>query len=454
MENVVIDKIILNDTDDVQTATKPKQGRAIPGLNYGVDMVTDKIKTGDEEKEKEFRPYAPIKRNDRGEGSDGGGQEGSDGSRRGRRDRYEGSDGGRQGSNGRYEGSDGGRQGSNGRYEEGSQGRYEGSQGRYEGSSGGRQGSQGRYEGSQGRYEGSQGRYEGSEGSQGSVKMNPRRMEPQLNSQKYEDQDTESQGSMSIYSDEDNLEEPVAKPKLTYEQIRSKKIEGLASLKRLEDQGYEAAGKKCGLTSSLEEIEEVLEKLRAQRDLDNSIKFQRDILVTFVGMVEYGCSIEDYNIFDLDLNGWSKAVYENITDYDEVFEELHYKYKTSMSIAPELKLLGMLGMSGYRYHLSRQMISKAAGTVPGFNDVMNSDPELRRRYQDTASRMAQKNGMPAGPPPMMAANRPPPPKQTRTPMNDPDDVDGLLASIKGKKSNRVPAEINLSEIDMYSNNGN
>jgi len=417
MENVVIDKIILNDTDDVQTATKPKQGRAIPGLNYGVDMVTDKIKTGDEEKE--FRPYAPIKRNDTP-------PQGSSGSIK-----YEASDGG--GSE-RYSGSDGG--GSD-------RGRYEGSdRGRYEGSD------RGRYEGSD------RGRYEGSQGSVGKNKS--RRMEPQLNSQKYADEDTESQGSMSIYSDEDNLEEPVAKPKLTYEQIRSKKIEGLASLKRLEDQGYEAAGKKCGLTSSLEEIEEVLEKLRAQRDLDNSIKFQRDILVTFVGMVEYGCSIEDYNIFDLDLNGWSKAVYENITDYDEVFEELHYKYKTSMSIAPELKLLGMLGMSGYRYHLSRQMISKAAGTVPGFNDVMNSDPELRRRYQDTASRMAQKNGMPAGPPPMMG--RPerfePPmnrPKQTRTPMNDPDDVDGLLASIKGKKSNRVPAEINLSEIDMYSN---
>jgi hypothetical protein len=267
-----------------------------------------------------------------------------------------------------------------------------------------------------------------------------------------------SQGSQfDKYMEEDEEEEmrPV-KPKMSYEQIRSRKIETLAALKRLEDQGYEAAGKKCGLTSSLEEIEEVLEKLRAQRDLDNSIKFQRDILVTFVGMIEYACSIEEYNIFDLDMEGWSKAVFENVTDYDEVFEELHFKYKTSMSMPPEMKLLGMLGMSGYRYHLSRQMLSKASGAMPGFNDVINADPELKRRYQDTATRIGQKNGLPPGPRPMSfkpatapMAEPPRAPQRSRIPMDDPD-VDGLLASIKGKKISPRP-ELNLSEIDDYSN---
>lgn len=402
-DNKGVDKIILNDTDDVRILppSKPKgQGRAIPGINYGVDLVTDKIGTDDDAKE--FRPYAPESRNE------GGG--GSQGSHR------------REGSQGSYR-----RDGSQGSFSQGS-----GSEKSFDAGSLGQGGGRQRRQESR------------------------RRMEPQLN---YEQEDELEGSQASIYSDEQSFDdymdeenEPV-KPKLSYEQIRARKIEGLASLKRLEDQGYEAAGKKCGLTSSLEEIEEVLEKLRAQRDLDNSIKFQRDILVTFVGMIEYGCSIDDYNIFDLDLNGWSKAVFENITDYDEVFEELHYKYKTSMTIAPELKLLGMLGMSGYRYHLSRQMISKASGSIPGFNDVMNADPELRRRYQDSAARMAQQNGMPTGPPPMnmgMPPMRAPP--VSRKAMNDPDDMDGLLASIKGKKTReKVPSEINLSEIDMYSN---
>lgn len=261
----------------------------------------------------------------------------------------------------------------------------------------------------------------------------------------YEDDEEEgsddyTEGSGSY--DEDGSDEEGSyrsnKPKMSYEEIRNKKIEYLAALKRLEDQGYEAAGKKCGLTSSLEEIEEVLEKLRAQRDLDNSIKFQRDILVTFVGMIEYGCSYKEYNIFELDLEGWSKAVFENITEYDEVFEELHYKYKTTMAIPPELKLLGMLTMSGYRYHLSRQLINKAEKTMPGFSDVVNSDPELKRRYQETAMRMGK---MP--PPPTSMT---PPPKSSRTPMSDPDDVDGLLAGLKGGKQK----DVDLSEADLFT----
>lgn len=250
-----------------------------------------------------------------------------------------------------------------------------------------------------------------------------------------------SEGSGSYDEDDDEDEEGSfrsSRPKLSYEETRNKKIEYLAALKRLEDQGYEAAGKKCGLTSSLEEIEEVLEKLRAQRDLDNSIKFQRDILVTFVGMIEYGCSFKEYNIFELDLEGWSKAVFENITEYDEVFEELHYKYKTTMAIPPELKLLGMLTMSGYRYHLSRQLINKAEKTMPGFSDVVNSDPELKRRYQETAMRMGK---IPPAPVSMS-----PPPKSARTPMSDPDDVDGLLAGLKGGKQQ----DVNLSEADLFT----
>jgi hypothetical protein len=258
------------------------------------------------------------------------------------------------------------------------------------------------------------------------------------------DEDEEGSGSGSGSGSDDYTEgsddysDRPSRPKMSYEEMRNKKIEYLAALKRLEDQGYEAAGKKCGLTSSLEEIEEVLDKLRAQRDLDNSIKFQRDLLVTFVGMVEYGCSFKEYNIFELDLEGWSKAVFESITEYDEVFEELHYKYKTSMAIPPELKLVGMITMSGYRYHLSRQLINKAEKTMPGFSDVVNSDPELKRRYQETAMRMGK---MP--PPPPMSMS--PPPKSSRVPMSDPDDVDGLLAGLKGK-----PQDINLSEADLFS----
>jgi hypothetical protein len=296
---------------------------------------------------------------------------------------------------------------------------------------------------------------------------------------------------------------------LSYDEVRRRKIEGLARLERLAEAGYEAAGKKCTLTTSLEEIEEKVSKLQTQRDLDNSIKMQRKLLVGFSTIIESVCANDDWNIFDLDLQGWSESVYENITEYDEVFEELYYKYKETVSMPPELKLLGMVAGSAWMFHMSRSMFKKAASKVPEFNDVMRSDPELRRRYQDVASKVARERGMPDAPGPAPAARgsiggagggsiggaagsmqgllsglfgapgkvqgpaRPPMPSgprpeggrqpgavnipkmsqvlpgrqsRTRVPMADPDDVDGLLSSLQTGGSNSGAASVD--EIDL------
>ena len=45
-----------------------------------------------------------------------------------------------------------------------------------------------------------------------------------------------------------------------------------------------------------------------------------------------------FDPFDLKLDGWSESVHENVNDYNEVFEELHEKYKTKAQISPELRL--------------------------------------------------------------------------------------------------------------------
>ena len=41
-----------------------------------------------------------------------------------------------------------------------------------------------------------------------------------------------------------------------------------------------------------------------------------------------------YNPFEIQLDGWSENVMENVDDYDEVFEELYVKYRTKMHVAP------------------------------------------------------------------------------------------------------------------------
>jgi hypothetical protein len=48
-----------------------------------------------------------------------------------------------------------------------------------------------------------------------------------------------------------------------------------------------------------------------------------------------------YDPFDLKLEGWSESMMENVEDYDEVFEELFIKYRSSVSVPPEIKLIMM-----------------------------------------------------------------------------------------------------------------
>jgi hypothetical protein len=197
-------------------------------------------------------------------------------------------------------------------------------------------------------------------------------------------------GYMPQYSEAESVEEQP----LTYEQRRERKINGLAALRRLEEAGYVPAGdKKFSFSSELGDIEETVERLKLQRDLDNSIKFQRKFLIGFANVVEFVCSTE-YNIFDLKLEGWSESLFENITDYDEVFEELYFKYKDTVTVMPEVKLLMMVGGSAMMYHMSRELFSKTSSKVPGFDEVMSRDPDLKRRYTEAASNIARDRGMP------------------------------------------------------------
>ena len=97
------------------------------------------------------------------------------------------------------------------------------------------------------------------------------------------------------------------------------------------------------MSSELQEMQAEFNKIKKQRELENSIKFQRKCLVAFSGAELLGNSKLD--MLDFKLDGWSEQVNENIEEYNEVFEELHDKYKEKSKIAPELKLLFMMGGS-------------------------------------------------------------------------------------------------------------
>jgi hypothetical protein len=199
----------------------------------------------------------------------------------------------------------------------------------------------------------------------------------------------QSQGDSSYYEE----------PPLSYEEIRRRKLNALTELEKLRRAGFEPA-KKYSLSSDLEEMEEEVERQKSLRDLDEAIKSQRSALMFFASSIEDLCCYEDeegvqiYNIFDLDLKGWSESVYENLRDYDSVFEELYEKYKDTISVPPEAKLALMVAGSAYVFHKSRSTFRRDENV--DFEEAMNADPELRRRYE---AHLTQKGRAPRPPPP-------------------------------------------------------
>ena len=87
-------------------------------------------------------------------------------------------------------------------------------------------------------------------------------------------------------------------------------------------------------------------KLVRDKDVDSSIRFQRKMLMAFVTGTEY--LNNRYDPFAIKLEGWSEQVHENITDYDDIFEELHDKYKAKgKKMPPELRLFISLTGSAF-----------------------------------------------------------------------------------------------------------
>ena len=82
-----------------------------------------------------------------------------------------------------------------------------------------------------------------------------------------------------------------------------------------------------------------------------------------------------FNPFELELDGWSESVMENVDDYDGVFEELYVKYKNIDASRTEVKLIMMLGGSAMMFHLTNSMFKAA---VPNVGDVLKQNPELVR----------------------------------------------------------------------------
>lgn len=219
-----------------------------------------------------------------------------------------------------------------------------------------------------------------------------------------------------------------AKPKLSPEELLREKFKALRKLEDLERKGVKLS-KRYTMESDLAEMQGEYEMIIDEKERSNSCKFQGRMLMAAVTGIEF--LNNRFDPFDVKLDGWSEQINENIDDYDEIFAELHEKYKSKAKMAPELKLLFQLGGSAIMVHMTNTMFKSS---MPGMDDIMRQNPELMQQFTQAAvnsmgdtspgfggfmnSVMGGEGGnsrpMPPMPPPSMQPGPPPAPMRTQT----------------------------------------
>lgn len=169
-------------------------------------------------------------------------------------------------------------------------------------------------------------------------------------------------------------------PSEGYKSIEDEKADLLNKITRLNKKGVQSS-QRLTIYSDIEEIRTEYKRMMYSIEVERSIKFQRRMLVACVTGLEF--LNDKFDPFDLELNGWSQNTMENIDDYDGVFEELYNKYKTKVQVAPEVKLIMMVGGSAMMFHLTNSMFKAA---VPNVTQVMKQNPGLMQNMVDAVQR--------------------------------------------------------------------
>ena len=180
------------------------------------------------------------------------------------------------------------------------------------------------------------------------------------------------------------------RPSAGFTSIDDEKADLLNKLTRLEKKGFNV-NKRLNAYSNIEELRTEYKRIKYSIEVEQSVKFSRRMLIACVTGVEF--LNKRYDPLNVQLEGWSESVMENVDDYDGVFEELYSKYKTKVNVAPEVKLIMMLGGSAMMFHLTNSMFKSA---IPNMSDVVKQNPDLVKNMI-SAVQNTQHNTSPSDP---------------------------------------------------------
>lgn len=162
--------------------------------------------------------------------------------------------------------------------------------------------------------------------------------------------------------------------RMTEHEKRKKKRLMIKKLEEWYEKGLIKQSSHFTMDSNYGEIEDEYEACLEDKKTKDSIKLQQWWFMTFVNSIEYANTV--FDPFGLNLDGWGEQVSEDIDSYDEIFTELHHKYKGG-KLSPELSLLLRIGFSAAVVNITNKALSTS---TPGFNDIIKQSPELMKMF--------------------------------------------------------------------------
>lgn len=140
----------------------------------------------------------------------------------------------------------------------------------------------------------------------------------------------------------------------SYDDIQQEKAYFLSQLKRMEKRGMYTY-RKLSMESSLEDVKSEFVRIKKEVDMQGNVQFAQQGLLFCVSAIERLSN--NVPATKGKLEGWSQSMLTSSEDYDSVLAELCEKY-SSGTMPPELKLLFMVGGSGFAFYQQKALVDR------------------------------------------------------------------------------------------------
>jgi hypothetical protein len=167
---------------------------------------------------------------------------------------------------------------------------------------------------------------------------------------------------------------------MTEKEKRVKKRKMIAELERWAEKGYIKDRAHFHRDSPYEEVEEEYDTVFAEMQRNKSVEWQKSALYAFMSFLENANGWVDP--FGIQLEGLTDKTMEELDSYEEIFGELHDKWKGG-KFPPELALVCKVSFTIAMLHFSNKLLSQSPLQ---FQDVIKNNPELKKVWTESVAK--------------------------------------------------------------------